>query len=357
MRLPTARSRFLTLLLILILAPLAFGQSQQRERRMPTAREERPEKFDPPRGGSDSLGLTPLSELETGLYKGETGGLYGDGKNEPPDSHARALQRQLSMIRPLDRRGKPAPDGRIGLLSIGMSNTHAEFGWFQRLAKADPAKDPSVVLVDGAQGGNDAVHWAANRISPRTGRPLWTRVEEKLKAASLTSPQVQVAWVKLVIAYPMDHGEFPDHARALQREIAEVLRILKSRYPNTRIAYISSRIYAGYSESRLSPDPYAYESAFSVRWLIEQQISGDPKLNFDPERGEAVAPLVIWGPYMWADGVRPRAGDGLTWQREEFNRDGVHPSQIGLAKVSRLLLEFFQKSPSARSWYLARPSE
>ena len=43
-------------------------------------------------------------------------------------------------------------------------------------------------------------------------------------------------------------------------------------------ATLSSRIYAGYAVTPLNPEPYAYESAFSVRGLIQQQMAGGKTL-------------------------------------------------------------------------------
>ena len=34
-----------------------------------------------------------------------------------------------------------------------------------------------------------------------------------------------------------------------------------------------------------NPQPYAYESAFAVRWLIQEQTGGQAELNYDPARG------------------------------------------------------------------------
>ena len=70
----------------------------------------------PKTGGKPSGGLKPLTEMSaTDRYKGEDGGLYGGGKNEPPPAHAAAARKEIEQIVPLDADGKPAPDGVIAL--------------------------------------------------------------------------------------------------------------------------------------------------------------------------------------------------------------------------------------------------
>ena len=90
---------------------------------------------DPKRQEQKSTGLKPLTEMTTrDRYKGEDGGLYGGGKNEPPPTHQRAAQEALKKITPLDAQGQPAKDGKIVFISLGMSNTFGEFRMFQELA-------------------------------------------------------------------------------------------------------------------------------------------------------------------------------------------------------------------------------
>jgi len=70
-----------------------------------------------------------------------------------------------------------------------MSNTTQEFSKFVQLANQDPEKSPSVLIVDGAQGGQDAEAWT---IMPGP----WDTLNHRLHAAGTSSQQVQVAWIK-----------------------------------------------------------------------------------------------------------------------------------------------------------------
>lgn len=110
--------------------------------------------------GKETTGMIPVTELVDGKYKGQTGGLYGNGKNTLPASHQAAAERELAKIQLLDANGKPSEDGKIVLISLGMSNTTQEFSQFKKMADADPDKSPSVVIIDCAQGGQAAAQWA-----------------------------------------------------------------------------------------------------------------------------------------------------------------------------------------------------
>jgi hypothetical protein len=85
-----------------------------------------------------------------------------------------------------------------------------------------------------------------------------------------------------------------------------------------------------------------------VRALIQEQMNGKPALGLER------VPLLLWGPYLWADGPRGRKVDGLIWERADFVADGVHPSESGRRKVAELLLEFLTTDPLARPWFAAR---
>ena len=66
------------------------------------------------------------------------------------------------------------------------------------------------------------------------------------------------------------------------------------------------------------------------------------------------SPLLLWGPYLWADGTTPRKSDKLVWLREDLSGDGVHPSDSGRQKVAKMLLEFFATDPLAKRWFVKR---
>src|SRR5207248_2834791 len=138
----------------------------------------------------------------------------------------------------------------------GMSNTTQEFSTFQQMADKDPQKSPHLVLVDGAQGGQAAEQWLhPEEATSRSGGSVWGVVDSRLKAAGVTAQQVQVLWIKQALIQQGRFGEFPTHARRLQADLEEILRIAKTRFSNLRIAYLSSRIYAGYATTNLNPEP------------------------------------------------------------------------------------------------------
>ena len=298
----------------------------------------------------EKTGLKPLSEMSADdRYQGEDGGLYGGGQNQPPEKHREAAKRQLAKIQPLNKQGMPADEGRIVLVSISMSNATQEFSRFKQIADADPEKSARLTIVDCAQGGQAMAEW----VNPEA-RP-WLEAGRRLERAGVTPEQVQVAWIKLANKSP--RGDLETHGRKLQKDTLAVIQNAQAKFPNLRIAYLSSRIYGGYSGGALNPEPYAYESAFAVRWLIQDQIEGREELAFDSADAAgkpAKAPLLLWGPYLWADGVSPRKGDKLVWTRDDLAGDGTHPSQSGRNKVAGLLLSFFKEDPLAKSWFLGR---
>ena len=333
----------------------AFGRGRGgRQRRGPGGRREGTTR--PGRGirNQPTTGLIPLTEL-TAKYKGEDGGLYGGGRNTPPKAHLAAAVKAAARIQPLDAEGKPSKDGKIVFISIGMSNTLQHFRAFTNLAKADKRLSPRLVLVNGCRGGADYAAWNDPEPKPRWGnRTPWGSLDDTLKRAGVSGKQVQAVWTLQAKAMPRRDGEFPAHAKKFTEGMGKIVNQAKKRFPNLQLVFLSSRIYAGWADGVLNPEPYSYESAFAVRWLIQKQIAGDKQFNHDPARGEVKAPVLLWGPYLWADGVNPRKSDGLVWKREDLARDGTHPSRsVAAPKAAKMLLKFFKTDPTSKGWFLS----
>lgn len=316
----------------------------------------------PPFSLQDTSGVA-LNDMIAFSYKGFDGGLYPGRGNTMPAEHARIGMLRARAVQALDANGSPSPNGKYVLLSVGMSNTSDEFCGVSKTTACDvttfipaTAVDPSVnhstlVIVNGAQGGQDAVDWD----SPAD--PTYDRARQLLGQLGVTEKQVQVVWLKQADASPTTSLPAQDaDGYRLEKYLGDILRALKLRYPNVRQVFLSSRTYGGYATSQLNPEPYAYESGFAVKWVIQAQIEqmqlgqvADPRagdLNYD-----SAAPWIAWGPYLWANGMTPRS-DGLMWARSDFVSDGTHPSPSGAQKVAAALLAFFKSSPQTRCWFV-----
>jgi hypothetical protein len=255
------------------------NQTESAQRNLPWAQEH------PAR---ESTGLVPLPDLGKGTWEGQQGGLYPGGVNKPPKGRLEAGLRIASSIVPLDRDGHPSPDGRIAMCTIGMSNTTQESRSFLKLLTVTEGVNPKVLVIDCAQGAQTA------SIIKNPNVAYWKMVSARIRNAEATPEQVQVVWMKEANGNPK--GPVLDYARQLEADEAAVLNILHDKLPNLKIAYLSNRIYGGNAGSPLNPEPYAYASGFSVKWLIASQIEGKPELNYDPAKGAVRAPWIAWGP-------------------------------------------------------------
>ncbi len=272
-----------------------------------------------------STGLIAIPDLGTGTYLGQQGGLYPGGTNTLPAAYADAGVDAAQAITPRDVQGRPDPNGKIVLLSIGMSNTLIEFSALLGNQRNDSRRDPAVLLVNGAQGGQDASRW----VDPNA--PVWSYVESQLHKAGATDAQVEAIWLKQAQAAPT--SDFDTYRQSLERQMAASVTDAAARFPNLQQVFVSPRTYAGYSTTRLNPEPYAYQTGFADKLLVAQSVA-QPKIR----------PWIGWGPYLWTDGTKGRS-DGFTWTCADARAsDGTHPSDQGAAKVAEQLQQFFAVS-------------
>jgi hypothetical protein len=329
------------------------------------------------------LPLPPLVDLGPGqTYNGYEGGLYPGASNVRPAAHDAAGQRIAQGIVPLDASGNPDPNGRIVLIPAYVSNG---FGcWhtgargnnppytFMNRANADPAKNPKLTVAYGFeyQLGSD------NDARDPNGN-FYDSTDFALGEQNLTPLQVQIVWLFFPASPswanvpwhtpsttpPANLLSFPGDAEVTKQAWKEMIYAIRTRYPNIKIIYNSTKGYMYAQGSEAGPlsspggpvEPWNHDIAWSVKWLIEDQINGDPNLNYDPARGPVMAPWLSWGPYFWTygDGT-PRAYDGFTWTCADLGGDHLHPSDSGCSKYSDLLMNFFKNDATTTPWFLAR---
>jgi hypothetical protein len=287
----------------------------------------------------------PITDLGTGAYMGEEGGLYPNGSNVRPASHDASGVTIAQAIQPLDSNGNSNPNGKYVLLSLGMSETQQEFAQFAGDASTDPATNPHLVIVNGAQDAVIASSWADVNFGG------WTSITSYLlPQAGVTAKQVVAAWVK---SLDIPSGTFPSNESLTQADLESVAQNLHTLFPNLQLAYFATTIYGGYGNgagSGQEAEPHSYEGGFAVKWAIQDQINGNANLNFNPLLGPVLAPWMSWGSYDWGNGLLARS-DGLVWACAEY-LDGIHPNSLGREKVSNLMLAFFKTDDTTRPWFL-----
>ncbi len=296
-----------------------------------------------------STPMVALNDLGTGTYQGSEGGLYPNGSNvRPPaqDSYGVGLARG---IQPLDANGNPSPTGKYVLLAVGESTLQNEFNRFLPIANADPAKNPNLVIVNGAQGGA-----TPNNFTSTTSAYWTTTLNNYLPQNGVTANQVVAAFVEDTDGIAT--GSFPSDITTLQSQYETMMQTMLTLFPNLKMVYFGTRVYGGYSNGVGSPDnpePYAYEVGFAVKWAIQDQLNGSASLNYNPALGPVVAPWMSWGTYYWSNGMLGRS-DGLEWDCQDFSADGTHPSSTwGQVKVANALLTFLKTDDTTIPWYLA----
>jgi hypothetical protein len=295
---------------------------------------------------NSSAPLIPINDLGPGTYLGEEGGLYPNGSNVRPPDHDASGVSIAQGIQPLDANGNPDPNGKYVLISVGNSEAQQEFLQFLGDAAVDPALNPHLVIVNGAQDALVASDWAS------VTNGAWSSLSSiLLPQAGVTANQVVAAWIK---AFDIPSGAFPGNQAATQADLESIAQNLHTLFPNIKLAYYASRIYGGYgntTQSTQDGEPDSYQTGFPIKWAIADQINGLTALNFDPTKGTVRAPWLSWEAYDWANGMLARS-DGLVWTCQDF-LDGGHPSApMGREKDANLFLTFLKTDDSTRPWFL-----
>lgn len=285
--------------------------------------------------------LTPLIDLDTN-YLGYPGKLF-PGSNQPSGTYAQDLQQICASIKPLNAGGHYDPLGKVGFVSVGPSTSLIMMNALIEKMRHNEHVNPKLWPLSLGQGG-----MGINQLLTNSTK-FWDTVALKLAEFQLSPKQIQVVY------FEEDDNDdyssaFPARPLDVKEKLKQGLQLIKTKFPNVKVAYVLARtttIYMPIRDDNKQQEPIAYYLGFADKWLIEDQINGDPGLAYKGDN--IVAPIVTWGPYQWADGDRYRS-DGFNWLKSDTD-DGLHPNDQGSDKLSDLFLNFLLTDPYARLWF------
>jgi hypothetical protein len=345
---------------------------------------------------STALAQTPLDGTGAPYLGTFALGLYANG-NVMPNAHRQVGFARAQAVTPRDAAGAPSATGMVVVLSVGATDASGAFcttsnanpplrgyksvqscsneSFMGRAAyqNVESINRTTVTRANGAYPDQFASEWehdgtlfpnvpTNNSIPIVTGN--YTRIRDNVLgrfSPALSEAQVQVAWVQVWNANPTI--ALPDanaDAYELETKLGNIVRLMKTRYPNLQIVFLSSRGYGGYSAAG---EPYAYETGFAVKWLIQAQIqqmaNGGSVIDVragDLNYQSGAAPWLAWGPYFWANGGIAKY-DGPGWVLADFDLAapslGTNLSLQGQSKAALGLMRFFTLSPFSKCWFMA----
>jgi hypothetical protein len=284
----------------------------------------------------------PINDLGTGTYRGFTGGLYPGGANSPSKQYKNDLKNFALSIVPLDSNGIHSFKGKIGFISLGGSTCGRNMTSLREKTLANPLTNPLLVLVNCSNGGGSS---SLNSIMDPNDI-YWTHVNSQLKAYHINDKQVQVIYLESDDS-SVSHS-FPGRIYLVRDDIEEIMRVCKTKFKQLKFIYVLGRTTTFHLTARQNQEPCPYFNGWADKFAIEDQING---LAGTAYKGDsAVAPMITWGFYQWADGSAIPRQDGFTWQ-ESDTEDGLHGTDAGQDTLSTRFQNFLLKDKYASLWY------
>lgn len=302
--------------------------------------------------GYDSTGMIPLNDLGTGYYLDYEGGLFKEGSNSPTAAHLDKGKKIANNLKKRDDFGNiDEANGTIMMIGMGASVASDAFNTFRdtMLAQDWPGVNPCLEVKSVFIGGKDM----GDILDP--DQNYWGTFQDRLDAKFIDPDQVQVAWM-LMQSEATTH-DVESYVTYVIGQYKLILADMLDEMPNLRIVFLSGMHYTGYtapSHERYDAmvEPKGYWGNLAIRELINQQMDGDPDLDF--EGADRKVPYITWGPYFWADGTNPRA-DGLSWSCEEFRSDstggGFHLKEEYQYKEGDMIYDFLTTNDVAKLFF------
>ena len=284
---------------------------------------------------------TPLNDLGKNKYMDSVGGLYPGGSNNASGTYAIDLRKTCTSIVPIDTFGNPSDTGNILFLSIGGSTGGHNMQMLRTKTLGNSATNPKLKLLNGNNGSGEG---SLNSIA-KPNAPYWDHVSQSLTAVRSSYRQVQVIYLEtedssMTVSWP----ERPQEVKAL---LETALRNIKLKFKNIKIVYVLGRTRTFDVIATWNHEPCPYYFGWACKWAIQDQINGKPGTKYKGKN--AVAPMLAWGFYQWADST-PRKTDGFYWRASE-TADGLHATAIGQDTLSNRFQQFLLTDKFASAWY------
>jgi hypothetical protein len=283
----------------------------------------------------------PLNDLGKGLYRGYMGGLYPNGSNAPEGIYASDLMKACKRVILLDTFGNSSANGKIVFISLGGSTGGHNMKALQVKTSGNPLTNPDLYLFNCNNGSGQAS--IGSIMNPKN--VYWDHVTKVIKGAHSSYRQVQIIYLEsedssTYIAWP---GR-PDTVRNM---LDSCLRVFKQKFPNIKLVYVLGRTKTFGSKATWNREPSPYYFGWACKWAIEDQINGVRGTEYKGKN--AVAPMLTWGFYQWADSL-PRKTDGFYWRSTE-TADGLHATAQGQDTLSNRFQNFLLTDSTAKIWY------
>lgn len=289
--------------------------------------------------------LVPLNDLKTGTFKDSVGGLYPNGSNKPYGTYATDLYNTCAGIVPIDTFGNASAKGKIIFISLGGSTGGKNMTALIKKTKGNLKTNPNLKMMNCNQPAQQApLSFIANPTST-----YWTHVKSILALHKSSLRQVQVIYLET------DDGsitlKFPDRANIIKGLIQVSLRTLKQQMPNLKVVYVLGRTRTfSNTVTPWNTEPGPYYFGWACKWAIQDQIKKVPGTEY--KGSKAVAPMLAWGFYQWADSL-PRATDNFYWRYSQ-TKDGLHANEAGQDTLATRFQKFLLKDERAKLWYAAQ---
>lgn len=285
----------------------------------------------------------PIDEIGTSTYNDSIGGLYPDGSNVASGTYADDLFSVSQSITPLDTFGNPSSlsSAKILFISMGGSTGGHNMKSLIGKTKGNPLTNPKLKMLSCNNGKTEA---SLNSIRDPENM-YWDHVTLVIKNTKSSYRQVQVLYLETDDTSRI--VSWPDRPNLVKESLEACLRVFKQKFPNLKVVYSLARTRTFHVSALWNREPSPYYFGWATKWAIQDQINGVPGTEYKGDN--AVAPLLAWGFYQWADST-PRTTDGFSWIESE-TADGLHATSEGQDTLSGRFQNFLLTDKNASLWY------